>query len=126
MFFLTGLVNYIRVTPQEFEAMLDIFAQRGIAIEMTYQQFKTFSVLPLIVALVWGISGGGVLRRKEWARKTTVYFAFFIAAIIFLAVLMQPEFISLVFIQLIYVGILIVYFTNRNVERYFVEKKENI
>jgi len=123
LFFLIGLWNILRITPQEFQTLLEVLKERGIPNEITYRQFKKLHMFSIIVSLVWGVAGAGVLLRRDWGRKTTLYFALFVTGIIFLAVLMQPSFLRRVAFQLLYLGILILYFTQKSIEKYFTDKR---
>ncbi|MFH1504582.1 MAG: hypothetical protein ABIH08_04245 [Candidatus Omnitrophota bacterium] len=124
IFFVSSLINYFKITPEEFDKILQTFRSLGVQAspgqaEITYQQFKPYSFIPIIIALVFFISGSGILFRKEWARKLTVYFSFTAAIFIFFTVLAQASLIRLVIAHIVYLGVLIIYFTNKNVEGYF-------
>jgi len=123
LFLSISISNYFRITPEEFGKILEIFKTSGLGIQITYQDFKAYNVIPVIISFIFLLSGAGILLKKEWARKLTVYFAFAAIIAIFLTVLMQSFLIRLVIIHAAYLGALIIYFTNKNVEGYFQEEK---
>jgi len=114
-----SLIRYFKVTPQDFDKALELVRNQNLPADITFQQFKAYNIIPAAVAIMFIASGLGVILGKEWARRTTIYFSFAIVVLIFLAVIAQPGLISLVILQVFYLGTLIMYFTNKNVESYF-------
>ncbi|MBD3263506.1 MAG: hypothetical protein GF375_00200 [Candidatus Omnitrophica bacterium] len=99
-------------------------------VEIDARQLRSAIALQMLVSAVFLVSGAGLLLRKEWARKLTLYFSFFIAVLTFISVVATPALISRAFLQIIYPGILIIYFTNNKIENYFscprnAEKKDS-
>lgn len=72
-----------------------------------------------IIALIFLISGIGIFLKKEWARKLTVYFSFFLLVIIFLSTLANPGLIKQGIVNALYPAVLIFYFTSNKVARHF-------
>jgi len=119
LFFFMSLSSYLKATPQDLEKITEIFKSQGISSQITFQQFKIACIFYIGIALIFFLSGLGLLLRKEWARKLTLGFAFFAVVVVFLAVLISPALIQQAIMQIIYPGILIIYFTNKKVEAYF-------
>ena len=119
LFFFMSVSSYLKATPQDLEKITEIFKSQGISSQITFQQFKIACIFYIGIALVFFLSGLGLLLRKEWARKLTLGFAFFAVVVVFLAVLVSPALIQQAIVQIIYPGILIIYFTNKKVEAYF-------
>ena len=110
---------YFKATPQDLEKAMEVFESKGIPFEITFEQFKLAIGIHIITFLIFLVSGAGLLLRKEWARKVTIYFSFFIVALTVVSALTQPSLIKQAIMQVIYPGILIVYFTNKNIEKHF-------
>jgi len=90
---------------------------------LTPEQFKSIILLQMFLAGIFLISGWGILSRKEWGRRLTLYFSFFMVILAAVAVLFQSSLINSALLQIIYPGILILYFTNKKIESYFVPVK---
>jgi hypothetical protein len=128
--FLFGLLSflvlvYLKSNPQLFYKMfLESMEAHKVNTAMIQEGvFENISVVSLIFPFFYILSGVGLLRGKEWGRKFTVFYAFGIVAITVVAVLLHRSFLSQAFFQIFYPGILLLYFTNRNVEEFF-QKKE--
>ncbi len=95
---------------------------------LTREQFKLVILSQIVLAGIFLVSGWGVLRRREWGRRLTLYFSFFMVILVAVAVLFQSSFINSALLQIIYPGILILYFTNKDVEKAFVlpQKKKEV
>ena len=91
--------------------------------EIQPQQLKIVILAQMFVAVIFCVSGGGIFYRKEWARRLTVYFSFFLVVMAFFSVLTAPGLVRQAILQVIYPGILIFYFTNKKVEKYFIDQK---
>ena len=94
---------------------------------LTPEQFKSVVLSQIILAGIFLVSGWGILNRREWGRRLTLYFSFFMVVLAAVSVLFQSSLINKAILQIIYPGILILYFTNKDVEKLFVipqEKKE--
>jgi len=121
---LAALMNYLSLTPEDFEKVLALFKHKNLAVNITFEQFKAYNIIPAIIALVFLASGIGLILKKNWARKITVYLSFALAFLIFLSILLSPAMIRFVILQIAYLGVLIIYFTNQNVESFFVSSKD--
>jgi len=90
---------------------------------LTPEQFKSVVLSQIFLAGIFLVSGWGILSRKEWGRRLTLYFSFFMIILAAVAVLFQSSLINSALLQIIYPGILILYFTNKKIEGYFVPAK---
>lgn len=113
------LIQSINTRPQDLESFQEVFKNKHLPAQITLEQLKFYNVISAVMAIIFLISGLGIVLRKEWARKLTIYFSFAIAAFMFMTVITQPALIGLVIFQAIYLGIFIIYFTNKNIEEYF-------
>ena len=91
---------------------------------LTQEQFKSVVLSQIILAVIFLVSGWGILSRKEWGRRLTLYFSFFMVILAAVSVLFQSSVINSALLQIIYPGILILYFTNKKIESYFVPTKD--
>jgi hypothetical protein len=115
-----GIIQLITfLIPQNWQMIQKMLKESGINVNLSPSLLKTMIVMQSVVSLIFIICGAGLLLKKEWARKFTVYFAFIIAALVLISVLLSPASIRQAIVQIIYPGILIIYFTNRNIEDYF-------
>ena len=87
------------------------------------QQLKSIFAVHMGVAAFFAVTGFGLIRKKEWARRFTLYFSFLAVILIFIAAATNSAFISQALVQAIYPAVLIIYFTNKTVEQYFVPPK---
>ncbi|MEI8349401.1 MAG: hypothetical protein WCI77_04545 [Candidatus Omnitrophota bacterium] len=118
-FLLLSLSVYMKATPQDLVKVTEVLKARQVVFDITFRQFKIACLYYAFFSSIFFISGLGILLKKEWARKLTIYFALLIAILIFLSVLLVPGLISQAFLQIVYPGILLLYFTNKNVEARF-------
>jgi len=88
--------------------------------------FKIAVILQIAISCIFSLSGIGLLLRKEWARKLTLTFSFFITLVLFISVLFRSDLVKSAIGQIIYPGVLIFYLTNKKVQKHFVpvEKKD--
>jgi len=90
---------------------------------LSTEQFKAIVLSQIIVAAIFLLSGIGLLLRREWGRRLTLYFSFFTVILAAVSVLFRSILINQAILQVIYPGILIFYFTNKKIENYFVPLK---
>ncbi len=115
-----GLIQLITfLIPQNWQMIEKMLKESGINVNLSPSLLKIMIVIQSAVSLIFIVCGAGLLFKKEWARKFTVYFAFIITALVLLSVLLSPASIRQAVLQIIYPGVLIIYFTNRNIEDYF-------
>lgn len=115
-----GVIQLITfMIPRNWQIIAKLFKESGVSVNLTPSLLKIMIIIQSVVSLVFIVCGAGLLFRREWARKATVYFAFAIAALVLLSVLLAPSSIQQAIVQIIYPGILIIYFTNKNIEDYF-------
>ena len=118
-----SLIRYFKITPEDFQRSLELFQNKNLPADITFEQFKMYNIVPMLVSFIFLVSGVGILLRKEWARKTTLYVSFSLAILIFVSILVHPAMVRLVGPQILYLGVIIVYFTNRKIENFFVPEK---
>lgn len=123
LFLYLSLSTYLKVTVEDFNKIIEIFKNKGILAQITYQQFKTACLIYAFISFIFFLSGSGLLLKKKWARILTIYFAFAALIVTFLSAFSAPSLVKQAFLQVIYPAILIIYFTNRNVEAYFDNNK---
>ncbi|MFH1768125.1 MAG: hypothetical protein ABH858_03050 [Candidatus Omnitrophota bacterium] len=126
LFLLIFLLSYFTVTVDNFDEIKKLIEEKGFFMPMNYAQFKTAVIVNSFVALWFIISGVGLLFKKEWARKGTVYFSFVWTAFIFMAALISPSLIHRLFIQIVYPGMMGFYFTSRKVAQYFSPEEKKL
>ena len=99
---------------------LDMIKEKNPAFDIiTPQMLKLVFLGQALIALLFLISGAGILLRKEWGRKGTIYFAFVLLVLVFLSALANPSLLTQMIANIIYPAILIFYFSNKNLEKYF-------
>jgi hypothetical protein len=129
-FFVLGLFSlfvfgatYLNTQSQGSQKLLEEFRRYIPQSTINEEQFKVVLLLQLAISAVFALSGLGLLLKREWARRLTLYFSFFIVILAFLAVLVSTSLTTQAIVQVIYPGILIFYLTNKKVEQYFVPSK---
>jgi len=123
LFLLIFLSTYFNTTAVDLSKMAALLKQNGISVILTLSQLKIASIFQSIIATGFIVSGAGLLLKEEWARKWTLIFAFFLVALALIAFAAHPSFIRYLFLQILYPGILIMYFTHKNVVAYFIQQK---
>ena len=120
IFGLIALIFLIRLNtnPQIHKQILSEMSFNE-EIKLDEERIRSFSLIGAAIPLLYIFSGAGLLFKKRWAARLTLYFAFFYVALVLLTVLFNPVAIQHAFLQIIYPGILIFYFTNKNGEEYF-------
>ncbi|MCK4519846.1 MAG: hypothetical protein KAT96_01610 [Candidatus Omnitrophica bacterium] len=119
-FFLFLYQNPASPTSQALTAEINKFLSGEF---LSAEQFKAIVLSQIIAAGIFLISGLGLLLKKEWGRRLTLYFSFFTVILAAVSVLFRSVLINQAILQVIYPGILIFYFTNKKVEAYFVPLK---
>ena len=127
-FFILGALSliafgsmYLNTSSSASQTLLDEFARYFPRENLSQAQFKTVLKLQIAISALFLVSGYGLLRKKEWGRRLTLYFAFAMAALALVAVILSSGFATQALLQVIYPGILIFYFTNKRVEEYFLQ-----
>jgi uncharacterized membrane protein len=123
IFLLTSLTTLLTLSPKKWEDFKTNLPQ-NFPSEINFPQFKAMLIFQIIISLIFIASGLGLLLKKEWARKLTIYFSFVYAFLTVVSLVFTPTLIKQALPQVIYPGILIFYFTHREIEDYF--KKENL
>ena len=111
---------YKNPTSPTSKALLAEFSKHTSGQTLTPEQFKSVILSQIILAGIFLVSGWGVLSRKEWGRRLTLYFSFFMVILAAVSVLFQSSLINSALLQIIYPGVLILYFTNEDVKKLFV------
>ena len=126
VFFGMFLSFYTKITPEKFDIIVQTLKNKGFYQEVTMEQFRLAIKLYMFGSCIFFISGLGLMLKKEWGRILTLIFSFIIVIFTLLSVLSQPAIIMQAMIFIIYPGILIFYFTNKNVEKFFkiLQKRE--
>ena len=109
---------YFRSGSQSFQILLKELG-KYLGAEPEATMLKKAILAQMVVAGIFTLSGLGLLLGKEIACKITVYFSFLVVFLTFGAALLNGAIIQQAFLQIIYPGILIFYFTHKNVEGYF-------
>lgn len=104
------------ITSQALIAEVNKFLSGQI---LSSSQFKIIVLAQIAVALIFLFSGIGVLLKREWGRRLTIYFSFFTVIVTAVSVLFSSMLVNQAILQVIYPGVLIFYFTNKKVEEYF-------
>ncbi len=65
------------ISSSRSHELLEELKKSFLQVELTPAQVKTVITLQIFISLLFSIAGGGLLLRKEWARKYTLYFSFF-------------------------------------------------
>jgi len=119
-FFLFGIISfgtsffaYLNASSSNPEQLLELFQKYIPEQTLNVSQLKSIVGMQMIVALFFVVTGFGILQAKKWARKATVYFAFFIVVLLFIVAVSQPGNIARVIPQVIYPGALILYSTKK-------------
>ncbi len=110
-----SLYFYLRTNPEFLYKITEIVKIKEIKTQFTYQTLQASIIFQLIVCSLYITGGVGVLKKKEWGRKLTVYFSLTIVVILFLFTLLQPSLVQYTLIKAIYPGVLIWYFTNKKI-----------
>ncbi|MFH1771676.1 MAG: hypothetical protein ABH872_02570 [Candidatus Omnitrophota bacterium] len=125
-FFIFGLASFLlslfmlfKPASRFSQSLLDKLSAYLPEEALTFTYFKLAVVLQAAIALLFIMSGLGLLKRREWARKLTLYFSFASITIIVISGFRNTAIIGQGIFQIIYPAILIFYFTNKNIENYF-------
>ncbi len=71
------------------------------------------------MAAMFIASGAGILRQKEWGRRFTVYFSFFLLILVLVSIVSAPAALRHLVFNIFYPGALVLYFTNQRIGEYF-------
>ena len=121
--FFLSVFSYLSLSSGSGQAIIETLQEQFPDNEITIAHIKTALVLQALISVFFCVSGFGLLKLKEWARKATLYFAFLLVLLALVTVLFNFRAISRIIIQIIYPGILILYFTNKEVEKHFKPAK---
>ena len=126
LFLLSSLVVQIQASPEYFEQFVKVLQEAGLSTEITFEQFMSCNKITMGFALFFLLSGRGLILRREWARKSTVYFSLTIVALILFLTISAPFVARLMLPHVVYLGILIMYFTNSNIKSYYNLKTQGL
>lgn len=113
------LFIYKNPSSETGQILLAEFSKHIPGKDLTLEQFRAAVLSQIILAAIFLVSGWGLLNRKEWGRRLTLYFSFFMVILAAVTVLFRFSLINSAISQIIYPGILIIYLTNKNVEKVF-------
>lgn len=122
--FLFALQIYLNASSRQGKIILEEVERNFSGVSLDPGQLKTAAALQMVIALVFAVSGYGLLARREWSRKYTLYFSFFMVVVAFLTALFNPGLIGQATFQVIYPGIMIIYLTGKKTERFFALTKQ--
>ncbi|MCM8819416.1 MAG: hypothetical protein NC925_01300 [Candidatus Omnitrophica bacterium] len=117
--FFMFLLTFFKVKPSHVEELVELFKKKGIIIQISYRQFQIINIIYILIAFIFFVSGLGLLLKKIWGQRLTVYFSFFWLILISFSALLNPSLIQYLFINAIYPAILVLYFTKKNIQNYF-------
>lgn len=130
-FFIFGVLSlivfgflYLNISTEAGGTFLNELSKNFSQEQLNQEHLKVILRVQLLIAATFLTSGAGLILGKEWARKLTIYFCFFMVVLVFVSVIFNPQVISQAIFQIIYPGVLIFYFTNKKVENFFKSKKE--
>ena len=123
LLFILSITALLTATPEDTRQVSEMFDEKGLSISITHEHFKIASAIQAIVSVVFFVCGRGLLLGKDWARKLIIYFSFGWGALIFITSLLNPSFMKHLIVQMVYPGVLIIYFTNKKVEQYFLAQR---
>ncbi|MCK4912290.1 MAG: hypothetical protein KAS05_01050 [Candidatus Omnitrophica bacterium] len=119
-------IVYINPSSETAKVLLIEFSKNIPDQALSIEQFKAVILSQIILAGIFLASGWGIFNKKEWGRRLTLYFSFFMVILAAVSVIFQPGTINSALLQVIYPGILIIYFTNKNIEKVFVPSQEKV
>ena len=117
---------YKNPSSQTAQVLLAEFSKYIPDQTLTPEQFGSVILSQIILAGIFLVSGWGILNREEWGRRLTLYFSFFMVILAGVSVLFKTSLINSALLQIIYPGTLILYFTNKKIENYFVPREKNL
>ncbi len=125
-FFILGLASllssisiYRNASSQLGKEVVDEFQQYFPETTITASQIQNIMLLQIAVATVFMVSGAGIFLGRQWGRRLTLYFCFFIVALGALTALFNTSLIHQVILQIFYPGVLILYLTGKKAQHYF-------
>jgi uncharacterized membrane protein (DUF2068 family) len=109
---------------QTFYEILQVVNQNETILpQINAQQLKLVFFAQALLGAIFAVSGVGIWKKQDWGRKLTIYFSLAVLGIIMLVSLSSPGLLQRMFFNVAYAGLLIFYFTNKRVERYFRKRK---
>ncbi|MCF7887222.1 MAG: hypothetical protein K9L71_02275 [Candidatus Omnitrophica bacterium] len=123
VFGVLSLINYFTLDYKQYAESLERIGQGEIGLQINQGQVKMANNISLILSIFLLLSGLGILYRKEIARKVIVWFSVFIIILFVLAAILQPSSIIFAFPQFLFFSLIALYFTNRNIKKFFFKKR---
>ncbi|MCM8825906.1 MAG: hypothetical protein NC904_00085 [Candidatus Omnitrophica bacterium] len=108
----------INLKPNNLIHINEILLKRSLS-QLTYSQLRAANIFNIFLSFIFLLSGLGVLLRKRWGYKLTVYFSFFWIIFGFLIIVINPAIFKHLFFHILYPGVLILYFTSKRIWGYF-------
>ncbi|MBN2483200.1 MAG: hypothetical protein JXD21_03215 [Candidatus Omnitrophica bacterium] len=101
------------------EVLQTLQAKESFLPAMDIRQFTVFLYIQAFMAVIFIVSGLGLFTRKEWARRFTIYYAFFMLIMVLAGIISAGKVMVQMWFNIVYPGALIFYFTNPKVGESF-------
>jgi hypothetical protein len=115
----SSIIVYCGITPQAYSQINELLSRQGLNSAIPYEQYKIKLLLMAVLSFVFFISGLGLVIKREWGRKLTVYYSFALLIWMVIKAITAPSFIDTAFIRALYPAALIFYFTGKRVTQFF-------
>ena len=97
----------------------EVLVEKSNLVEISKNYINTANIINIIFSILFLISGIGLILKKEIIRRFTIYFSFLFLILFFLSALVNAAFITNIIIFVIYLIILILYLTSKDIQKYF-------
>lgn len=114
-------LSIIFFLPAEFaEEIWQLLQKKGVFLPAeNLEEFRGVLKVQAVMAVMFIVSGVGILRQKEWGRRFTVYFAFFLLVLVLVSIISVPATLAYLVFNIFYPGVLVLYFTNQHIGEHF-------
>ncbi len=102
-----------------------VAAAQTEAASLSPVQIKALGWAQILISATYIFCGLGLLRGKEKARRINIYFSFALLLLVLISVLAQPSMIGQSLFNAAYPLAMIIYFTDRKVEKWFKENESS-
>jgi len=97
----------------------EVLVEKSNLVEISKNYINTANIINIIFSILFLIRGIGLILKKEIIRRFTIYFSFLFLILFFLSALVNAAFITNIIIFVIYLIILILYLTSKDIQKYF-------
>lgn len=118
--FISSLILYINYNTSLGETLINQIKEKGFNIELNPQQLKFFLIPQIFISCLFIISGAGIVKKRAWAQKFTIIFSFLLGILFFLSIILNPSSIRETFFYALYCGVLVLVFTHKSIDEYFL------